>query len=567
MLTFLRVKNLALISDIELELAPGLTVLTGETGAGKSLLIQAISLLTGKRPSETLLRRGEDRAVVEGIFTLDGNLRQALEKAGYPADDEVLHVRRVIRRNGPNRAHLNGETATLATLRALLSDRLQISGQHEHTTLRDPEIQLWMLDAFGELREKRAAFADLFRQFRDIKEKISRLERSREEEKKDRELFAFQVREISEAGLSEEEYARLAEEKSVMNHAETLLRLLKEALDLLYEREPSALTQVQNALENLSAIAAIDSRMEEPLKNLREAEVFLDEVAGALQRYGARIEFDPQRLEEVEARLSTYAALFQKYGGNVSAVLETKARLKEKLAASENLDKEIAALREKRKTLIRKLTEQGGALSAERRKAATAFSEKMTASLRELGMTMADFQIAFDPEAVPDEPDISRASEAGFDTVSFLFSANRGEPPLPIREVASGGELSRILLSAKALITGGLPTQTVVFDEVDAGIGGRVADVVGRRIAHIARQTQVLCITHLPQIAAYGDHHLLITKTETDDHTRIGVRPLSGDDRIQELARMLGGETITATTRRHAGELFAAARSRKGTQS
>ncbi len=565
MLTFLRVKNLALISDIELELEPGLTALTGETGAGKSLLIQAISLLTGKRPSESLLRRGASRAVVEGIFSLDEGLRRALEEAGYPVEDGVLHVRRVIRRDGPNRAEINGETATLATLRSLLGNRLQISGQHEHTTLRDPEVQLWMLDAYAGLQDERARFAERYRRFRETEAEITRLTKRREEEKKDRELFAFQVREIDEAGLSREEYDQLSEEKAVMNHAETLLKHLQEALDLLYDREPSAVTQVQNALQHLEAITTIDARMEESLKNLREAEVFLDEVVGALQRYGTKIEFDPQRLEEVEERLAAYAALMKKYGGSVEAVLETETNLRQRLARSETLDEEIAALTEKKATLAAELIEAGRALSKKRRAAAETFSKKMTDSLKELGMATATFRVVFIPEPFPDDPEISAAGETGFDAVSFLFSANKGEPPLPIRDVASGGELSRILLAAKALITGGLATQTIVFDEVDAGIGGRVADIVGRRIAEIARETQVLCITHLPQIAAYGDHHLLITKAETADHTQIGVKPLADGERVAELARMLGGETITDTTRRHAEELYAAARSRKGT--
>jgi DNA repair protein RecN (Recombination protein N) len=566
MLTFLRVKNLALISDIELEFEPGLTVLTGETGAGKSLLIQAISLLTGKRPSESLLRRGESRAVVEGVFTLDEELRQALEEAGYPVEDEVLHVRRIIQRNGPNRAHINGETATLATLRSLLNERLQISGQHEHTMLRDPEVQLWVLDAFDGPQGERAAFGSLYRQLRDTESELSRLEKRREEEKKDRELYTFQVREIAIAGLSQEEYDQLQEEKAVMNHAETLLKHLKEALDLLYEQESSAVTQVQNALQHLEAIAAIDSRMEESLKNLKESEVFLDETVGALQRYGARIEFDPQRLEEVEERLFTYATLVKKYGGSVEAVLETETKLRQRLAQSENLEETIAALAEKKGTLERELIKAGRALSARRRKAAKTFAKKMTDSLQELGMTVAKFQVTFIPANFPDTPKVPEANETGFDTVSFHFTASRGEPPLPIREIASGGELSRILLATKALITGGMETQTIVFDEVDAGIGGRTADIVGRRIAEIAQRTQVLCITHLPQIAAYGDHHLRITKTETADHTRIGVEPLAKGERIAELARMLGGETVTDTTRKHAEELYAAAQSQKGTK-
>ena len=566
MLTFLRVKNLALISDIELEFEPGLTVLTGETGAGKSLLIQAISLLAGKRPSESLLRRGESRAVVEGIFRLTPPLRASVEAAGLPVEEETLHVKRIIRRDGPNRVEINGETVTLTTLRGLLGHRLQISGQHEHTTLKDPEVQLWMLDTFGGLQEERARFAERFKAYRVLVGAIARLERQREEEKRDRELFAFQLKEIEAAALSPEEFEALREEKAVMNHAETLLANLREALDSLYEREPSAVTLVQNALGNLEAIAAIDSRMEESLKNLREAEVFLDEVAGDLQRYGAKIEFDPQRLEEIEARLATYAALTKKYGGSVEAVLETQARLKERLNQSETLDDTIAARRDEADALRRLLIEAGRDLSQKRREAARAFSERMTASLRELGMPQADFRAGLSPEELPEDPGVP-ADETGFDTVSFLFTANRGEPPLPVRDVASGGELSRILLAAKALITGGTDTQTIVFDEVDAGIGGRTADIVGRRIADIARATQVLCITHLPQIAAYGDHHLRITKTETSDHTRIAVAPLAEDECVSELARMLGGETITETTRRHAEELYAAARSHKGTPS
>ncbi len=563
MLRYLNVKNLALISDVELELSQGLTVLTGETGAGKSLLIQAITLLTGKRPTESLLRRGESRAVVEGIFTLDGELRKALDEAGYPTEDDTLHVRRIIQKKGPNRVHINGETATLATLRSLLGERLQISGQHEHTSLRDPETQLWMLDAFGGLRGERDRFADQFKRYRAIEGAIIRLKRRREQESRDRELYTFQRREIADAALSEEEYDRLMEEKTVMNHAEALLRHLREALDELYDREPSAVTQVQTVIHHLEAMATIDSRVEEPLKNLREAEAFLDEAVSALQRYGAGIEFDPQRLEEIEERLATYVNLINKYGGSISAVLETGKRLDKRLAMSEDLDDKIAAMEKERATLFEGLLETGRTLSERRREAAKDFSERMTASLRELGMRTAIFKAVVIPDPFPKMPDITIATETGFDTVTFLFSANRGEPPLPVKEVASGGELSRILLAAKALITGETNTQTIIFDEVDAGIGGRTADIVGRRIAEIARTAQVLCITHLPQIAVYGDHHLRITKVEAIDHTQIRIKHLADQERISELARMLGGETITDTTQKHAEELYAAAQSQK----
>jgi len=567
MLAFLRVKNLALISDIELELSPGLTVLTGETGAGKSLLIQAISLLTGKRPSESLLRRGETRAVIEGIFTLDPSLKEALKNAGFPTGDDIFHVKRVIRKNGPNRSQINGETATLTSLRSFLEERIQISGQHEHTTLKDPEVQLWMLDAFGGLLSDRVQFGDLFRRHRNLSERLSELERRLEEKKKERELHAFQLQEIESAGLSEEEYTQLAEEKAVMNHAESLLKNLQEALNALYEQEPSAISKVQVAIQHVGEMAGIDSRVGNTLKNLKEAEIFLDEAIGDLQHYGARIEFDPHRLEEIEQRLSTYSTLFKKYGKSIEAVRKTQTRLRHLLSESENLEGTIAKLSGERDKTWKALTKIGRELSRKRKNTAKVFSGKMTTSLKELGMPMATFQTAFTPEAFPSSPVESNATETGFDNVSFMFSANRGELPLPIKEVASGGELSRILLTVKALITGGAGTQTIVFDEVDSGIGGRVADIVGRRIAEISRQIQVLCITHLPQIAVYGDHHLLITKNETGNRTQIGVKRLTKKERITELARMLGGKTITKTTLQHAEELYLTAQSLKERES
>ncbi len=565
MLAFLRVKNFALIADLQLELSPGLTVLTGETGAGKSLLIQAIALLTGKRQGDTFLRRGETRAVVEGIFTLDPPLKRALDEAGLPTEDATLHVKRVIQKKGPNRAQINDETVTLATLRSLLGNRLQISGQHEFTTLKDPEVQLWMLDAYGGLLGERAAFGEIHARYRRLCDRLSTLEHRREEEAKERELQAFQLREIASAGLSEEEFARLSDEKRVMNHAESLLKNLQAALDALHEREPSALFLVQSAIQRVEEMATVDPRVEEPLKNLKEAEIYLDEATQALQRHGSKIEFDPARLEEVEQRLSTYATLFKKYGGSLTAVLETRHRLEQGLSASEDLEATLETLRKKKGETWRALSAAARALSEKRRNAAADFSKKMTASLKELGMASAVFQVAFTPPDLPASPRERDISETGLDSVAFLFSANRGEPPLPIREIASGGELSRIFLTVKALITGGTDLQAIVFDEADAGIGGRVADIVGRRIAEISKQTQVLCITHLPQIAVYGDHHFLITKSEDGGRTRIGVRLLREEkERIAELARMLGGETITATTRRHARELYQTARAPKG---
>ena len=566
MLSFLRVKNLALISDIELELSEGLTVLTGETGAGKSLLIQAISLLTGKRPSEALLRRGETRAVVEGTLTLDPALKTRLAEAGFPAEDAVLHVKRIIQKNGPNRAQINTETATLTALRAFLEDRIQISGQHEHTTLKDPEVQLWMLDAFGGMLGDRAQFSELYRHYQDISKKLSELESRREREKKERELYSFQLREIEEAGLSEEEYTQLREEKAVLNHAGALLENAQGALDLLYEREASAVSQIQSALRHVEEMAGVDTRVKETLKNLKEADILLAEAVGDLQRYGTKIEFEPRRLEEIEDRLAAYADLIKKYGGTLEAVRGTQTDLSRCLLASEDLAGTIAAFSEEKAEAWTSLATAGRSLSEKRKKAAGAFARQIAESLRELGMPMAAFQIAFSPETFPEPLKEGDIAGTGTDTISFLFNANRGELPLPIKEVASGGELSRILLAVKALITGNAGTQTIVFDEVDAGIGGRVADIVGRRIAEISKQTQVLCITHLPQIAAYGDHHLLITKNETGHRTRIGVRRLTKKARIEELARMLGGETVTRATLQHAGELFSAAQSQKGNE-
>lgn len=564
MLTFLRVKNLALISDIELELSEGLTVLTGETGAGKSLLIQAISLLTGKRPSEALLRRGENRAVVEGILTLDPTLKARLAETGFAADDTILQVKRIIQKNGPNRAQINDETATLTVLRSFLEDRIQISGQHDHTTLKDPEVQLWMLDAFGGLLSNRGQFSDSYWHYRDISKKLLELENWKEREKQERELYTFQLREIEAAGLSEEEYRQLKEEKTILNHAGALLKNSQRALDLLCEMEAAAIPQVQEALQHVEEMAGVDTRVKETLKNLKEADILLDEAAGDLQRYGSKIEFEPRRLEEIEERLTTYATLIRKYGGTLAAVQETQMALKHRLLKSEDLDGTITALSGARAEAWATLITAGRDLSKKRKKEARTFSRQIAASLRELGMATAVFQVAFTPETLPNPLKEADVTDTGFDAISFLFSANRGEPPLPIKEVASGGELSRIFLAVKALITGSAGTQTIVFDEVDAGIGGRVADIVGRRIAEISKQAQVLCITHLPQIAAYGDHHLLITKNEIGHRTQIGVKRLTEKARIAELARMLGGEITTQTTLQHAEELFAAAQSQKG---
>jgi len=564
MLAFLRVKNIALISDIELELSDGLTVLTGETGAGKSLLIQAISLLTGKRPSESLLRRGENRAIVEGVLTLDAGLKNQLAEAGFPVGDNTLQVKRIIQKEGPNRVRVNDEVVTLTALRSFLEDRIQISGQHEYTTLKDPEVQLWMLDAFGGLQKEQAKFGDLFRSYRDLSRQILEFEQRREEGKRERELHAFQLREIESAKFSEEEYRQLKEEKTLLNHAGSLLKNSQNALDLLFEREISAVSQVQAALQHVEEMAGVDVRVKETLKNLKEADILLNEAVNTLQHYGTKIEFNPRRLDEIEERLAAYATLINKYGGTLEAVNTTLKSLKHHLLKTENLDETIASLLEKKDKIWADLVTAGRNLSEKRKKTAAVFASQVAASLRELGMPMATFQIIFTPESLPVTPRESNVTETGFDSVSFLFSANRGEPPLPIREVASGGELSRILLAVKALITGNAGIQTIVFDEVDAGIGGRVADIVGRRIAEISKQTQVLCITHLPQIAAYGDHHFLITKNEIGNRTRIGVKRLSAKERIPELARMLGGEAITPTTLQHAGELFAEAQSQKG---
>jgi DNA repair protein RecN (Recombination protein N) len=555
MLKLLRINNIAVIPTLELELGPGLTLLTGETGAGKSILIDALGLLLGRRASADLIRTGEDRAAVEAVVELE-DADAWLGAHGLPYEGEVV-LRREIQASGKGRATVNGALVPLSLLRELAPDVAVVHGQHEPQGLLDPARHLDLLDHFAAL-EGVASLAELYRELRAVEAAVERLGKDRREAERHREMLEFQAAEIEAAALAPEEEDHLRLEKARLANAGRLAELSGEAYALLYDDEAAALGRLGQVFRRVEDLAAIDPDFR-PHAEARPALVAqLEELALLLRGYQERLEVSPGRLDEVESRLALIERLKRKYGETVEEVLAFAERARDELEEFGSPEEQEKALEERREHLAGGYLEQARALSRRRRGAAGRLEETVRGELAQLAMEKTRFRIAFQPESAEDSEGAGsdRWTERGLERAEFLISPNPGEELRPLARVASGGELSRIMLALKSVVHGDNPGVTLVFDEVDAGIGGRVAEVVGRKLRAVAAHQQVLCVTHLPQIAALADQHLAVHKRVEGGRTRTVVAELSASDRVEELARMLGGEVVTDTARRHAHEML-----------
>ncbi|GIV04688.1 MAG: DNA repair protein RecN [Fimbriimonadales bacterium] len=551
MLHALHIENLAIIDRLEVLFTAGLNALTGETGAGKSILIDALSLALGERADPTMIRAGAEKLRVNAVFELpnDPELHALLDELGVEPEEGLLYLSREVQASGRSLARINGQPAPLNTLKAVGERLVDLHGQHEHQSLLKPNSHLEFLDRWlGESAlSLRAQVRETVQALRQAERELQELaEREREREQM-LDLYRFQVDEIRKANLQPGEEEQLETEERRLTHAEKLIALAGGAYDALMS-ENGAYDQAAHASRNLTEIARIDPSVAEWGEMLEGALAHIEEVARNLRAYAESIEYDPARLEEVIARLELIKRLKRKYGDTLEAVLEYAENAESKLHALETQTERREALEAQLATLQARAAALSAELSEQRKAGAQRFAERVQACLRDLAMERAEFLVEVRPKPL---------DATGADSVEFLFSANPGEPPRPLSKIASGGEMSRVMLALKTVLADAAPVPTLVFDEIDAGLGGRTAHAVGDKLAELAQHCQILCITHLPQIASRARHHLAIEKQTDGDATRVQVHSLEGEARVREIARMLAGEP-TETALQHARELLQA---------
>jgi DNA repair protein RecN (Recombination protein N) len=554
MLTHIHIRNFAIIDEVELELGGGLTVLTGETGAGKSIVVDALGLALGDRADAGAVRHGEKRAEI--TVTIDPRelpgLRAWLAEQMVDDEDECL-VRRVISAEGRSRAFINGQQVPLTSLRELGEQLVDIHGQHEHQSLMKPEVQRGLLDHHGGLTALAASTAEAYAAWQQAREALAGATTSADERAARLDLLKYQVGELEALGLAAGEVETLEAEYLRLNHGERLLGGAQGALEALYEDEASAHQQVARQLRLLEPLAELDATLRPVCALLREAEIQLAEVAEQLRSYGDDSARDPARTQALEDRLASVRELARKHRVDEQALHELLPTLSTELEQLDNLEARLDALQQavtRSEKAYFKLAEK---LSAGRAQAATSFAAQVSALMQALGMPGGRLEVAIG--RLPRE----RARPAGIDTVELQVAANPGQPPRALTRVASGGELSRISLAVQVIAADAGSTPCMVFDEVDAGIGGGVAEIVGRKLRELGERRQVLCVTHVPQVASQGHHHLRVSKLTDGRSTRTLITQLKESEKVEELARMLGGVKITARTRAHAEEMLARA--------
>lgn len=557
MLTELRILNFAILEELSLRFEAGFTILTGETGAGKSLLIDAIALLVGGRASADQIRHGQDEASLEAAFQIPDRhplLSRLRDQGILSADDSQLIVRRIISRSGRNRVYLNGSMCPLHALEELGGTLVDIHGQHDQQSLLSSSTQLDVVDAFGGLQEVRAQYGQVYGAWKALCEERDRMSTRMQDRLSREEVLSFQHTELEEAALQAGEDEALQNERRRLGASQRIGALTAELLERLNADGQGILANLGPMERALGELTEIDSEMAEAGRLAVEARVILKEVAGQVRDYAERLDADPGRLAAIEDRLNVIHKLKKKYGGTIEAALEMHRRIKEELEGLQSSDvkwEELSRQIEKQDAELRKLAQQ---LSEKRLDA----SKRMTKIVRQELGALRMGQSVFDVQ-VRSQAGQRALSADGIDQAEFLLSTNAGEPPKALSKVASGGELSRVMLALKTVLAGRDHVPVLIFDEIDTGVGGAVAAAIGKRLRGLGRYHQVFCITHLPQVAAQAHHHLCVEKSQSGARTVTTVKALKGGGREDEIARMLGGVTITKKVRETAAELIAGA--------
>ena len=572
MLLELRLENYAVIDSLAVEFAPGLNLLTGETGAGKSILIDALALLLGDKASTEVIRTGAEKAVVSAVFELAGPAKktasQILESNGLDEDDSSMILRREIAAGGKGRVFVNNQPATVAVLRQLAPHLATIHAQNETLLSFDAAARLHLLDTFAETQLDHVAAA--FAKWKSIADRIADLQRDEQDRLRLLDLWTFQKREIEDAKLQPGEDERLETEKRVLANAEKIYGAAMNAFDLLYEGNASTSASLRAAQKHVEELARYEPKFQEALAALETARISVEDVGASLRDYAGGIEASPEHLAEVEDRLALLDRLKRKYGPALEDVISLGAEVSRKLAEMENKDETLRLLEADLAAAGEAYLQVARAISKKRYEAARKLEKLVEAEINELAMK-SGFHIE-----VSGTDETANWTASGFDQVVYLISTNPGEPLRKLEQIASGGELSRVMLALKASVEkarvgrasspaqGGAsrraptPERTLVFDEIDTGIGGRAAESVGKKLKALSRNHQVLCVTHLPQIASFADHHYLIEKKAAASRTRTSIRLISGAERTEEVARMLSGAKLTDVSRKHAEQMLKA---------
>jgi DNA repair protein RecN (Recombination protein N) len=554
-LTSLQVRDFAIVDQISVEFDPGMTVLTGETGAGKSILVDAVALVLGERGGSQLVRNGAKRAEFSAEFDIAKlpDVTAWLEQQALDQDDECL-LRRVISADGRSRAFINGNAATVQQLKSLGELLLDIHGQHFHQSLGRRPVQRDLLDHFGSLLDQRRDTEAAFEKWHSLQKRLDNLQSADADRASRLDLLSFQLQELEALDVNDGEYEDLQSERQRLRNSGSLAEGVSTALSKLSaDVETDASSLLAEASRAIETLVEFDGELAPVRELLESASIQVSEAVDSLQRYGETIDMDPARRDWVEERLDALQLIARKHRVELSAVWSLAEKIRaehEELSHAEERGRELEEQLDASLSEFRKLAKS---LSRARKKAADSFSTAVTEAMEGLGMPGGRFEIGISQLAEND------ARPWGIDNVEFLISANPGQPPMPLSKVASGGELSRMSLAIQVIASDGSAIPTMVFDEVDSGVGGRVAEMVGRRLQQLGEKRQVLCVTHLPQVASLANQHFRISKVTDGKATRTGVAALGKEERIEELARMLGGVEITQKTIDHAAEMLAGA--------
>ena len=549
MLRSLSIRDFVIVDHVELEFAPGFTVLTGETGAGKSILIDALALVLGERGEAIVVRQDAERAEISAEFDAAGPpaAQRWLADNDLAGDESTWLLRRVVEKSGRSRGYINGRPATLAQLRELGDLLVDIHGQHEHQSLARPGAQRDLLDSYGGLADVAARVRQLYRAWQQRHESRVTFETSAAAFAAEREELEWRVRELEALSVAAGEWGELTEQHTRLAHAAGLAEAAQFGLEALSEDENSSLARLGAVISRLQGSVEFDPRLHEILEVLESARIQLQEALHGLRHYGDRIELDPQRFAEVEDRLNAIHGAARKYRVMPEQLPDVLAAAKaryDELAAGGD----VQALRQLEETALAECVAEARKLSKGRARAAKKLSDQVTAAMQDLAMTGGRFEVALESA--------TEVAAHGLESAMFLVAAHKGVAPQPLAKIASGGELSRLSLAIQTVSTQLAQVPTLLFDEVDAGIGGRVAEIVGRMLRHLGGKHQVMCITHLPQVAASADQQWQVTKDMANGRVLSRVSVLKGRERVEEIARMLGGVKITETTRKHAAEML-----------
>jgi DNA repair protein RecN (Recombination protein N) len=572
MLNLLSISNIALITELRVEFDRGLNLLTGETGSGKSIIVDALGVLIGGRFASDLLRSGAERAFIEGLFSVvrSQELEKVLATAGIELGDSELRttqasesleiiIRRELSANGRNKIFINNQLATQSLLRDLRHFLVDIHGQGDQQTLFNTDTHLEMLDAFAGVAALRQEVAEAYRQWSRLKRELEQLQHGEAEKLQLVDILKFQIDELERAQLAIGEDETLAEERRRLQNVEKLTLLCAQSYGLIYEDNDAALTRVRLATKQIEELGDYEASFRAYLEGLESARAVLEDLAFSLRDFSEKLEFSPARQEQIESRLAEISVIKRKFGGTIESALEHLARADDRLRQLEHTGEREAEVQSALTAALAAYLEHARRLHRERVRAAKKFEHAVTQGLLAVAMESARFQVQITAAGAVELQEKSSPTNfgmCGIDHVEFYFSANPGEELKPLIKVASGGEASRLMLVLKTVANASEFPRTIVFDEIDTGIGGRVSEAVGAKLKQLSQTNQVLCVTHQPQIARFADNHLLIKKEPVDGHTEVNVEILDRRARVEEIARMLTGAEITDSARRHARELL-----------